>query len=107
MKAVAYSQAGGPERVLLWEAALAARGRTAQEYVVLPERQAVRLDDAVSLDVGASLGVPALTGHRCLTVSELAGTMPHCLCTVPARANSRCSCRRRAWRRRKVLVDVS
>jgi NADPH2:quinone reductase len=38
---------------------------------VLPERQAVRLPDDVSFDVGASLGIPALTAHRCLTVSEL------------------------------------
>ncbi len=59
------------ERVWLWEAAWERADGTAQEYVVLPERQAVRLDDAVSFDVGASLGIPALTAHRCLTVSEL------------------------------------
>ncbi len=59
------------ERVWLWEAAWERADGTAQEYVVLPERQAVRLDDAVSFDVGASLGIPALTAQRCLTVSEL------------------------------------
>jgi NADPH2:quinone reductase len=59
------------ERVWLWEAAWQRPGGTAQEYAVVPERQAVRLDEAVSLDVGASLGIPALTAHRCLTVSEL------------------------------------
>jgi NADPH2:quinone reductase len=59
------------ERVWLWEAAWQRAGGTAQEYVVLPERQAVRLPDGVSFDVGASLGIPALTAHRCLTVSEL------------------------------------
>jgi NADPH:quinone reductase len=58
------------ERVWLWEAAWQRADGTAQEYVVLPERQAVRLDEDVSLDVGASLGIPALTAHRCLTVSE-------------------------------------
>ena len=59
------------ERVWLWEAAWQRADGTAQEYVVLPERQAVRLPDAVSFDVGASLGIPALTAHRCLTVAEL------------------------------------
>jgi NADPH2:quinone reductase len=59
------------ERVWLWEAAWQRADGTAQEYVVLPERQAARLDERASFDVGASLGIPALTAHRCLTVSEL------------------------------------
>jgi NADPH:quinone reductase len=59
------------ERVWLWEAAWQRANGTAQEFVVLPERQAVRLDDGVSFDVGATLGIPALTAHRCLTVSAL------------------------------------
>ncbi len=58
------------ERVWLWEAAWQRADGTAQEYVVLPERQAVALPDDVSFDVGASLGIPALTAHRCLTVSD-------------------------------------
>jgi NADPH2:quinone reductase len=62
------------ERVWLWEAAWLRAEGTAQEYVVLPERQAVRLPDGVTFDVGASLGIPALTAHRCLTVSELGPT---------------------------------
>jgi NADPH2:quinone reductase len=59
------------ERVWLWEAAWERPDGTAQEFVVLPARQAVRLPDGVSFDVGASLGIPALTAHRCLTVSDL------------------------------------
>jgi NADPH2:quinone reductase len=59
------------ERVWLWEAAWQRANGTAQEYVVLPERQAVRLDDGVSFEVGATLGIPGLTAHRCLTVSAL------------------------------------
>jgi NADPH:quinone reductase len=58
------------ERVWLWEAAWQRANGTAQEFVVLPERQAVALPDAASFDVGASLGIPALTAHRCLTVSD-------------------------------------
>jgi NADPH2:quinone reductase len=60
------------ERVWLWEAAWQRADGTAQQIVVLPERQAVRLPDGVSFDAGASLGIPALTAHRCLTVSEQA-----------------------------------
>jgi NADPH2:quinone reductase len=59
------------ERVWLWEASWERADGTAQEYVVLPERQAVPLAEHVSFEVGASLGIPALTAHRCLTVSEL------------------------------------
>jgi NADPH2:quinone reductase len=43
---------------------------TAQEYVVLPASRVVPLPDGVSFDVGASLGVPAMTAYRALTVSE-------------------------------------
>jgi len=58
------------ERVWLWEAAWRRADGTAQEYVVLPARQAVALPDGASFDLGASLGIPALTAHRCLTVAE-------------------------------------
>jgi NADPH:quinone reductase len=58
------------ERVWLWEAAWQRANGTAQEYVVLPDRQAVALPDDVSFDVAASLGIPALTAHRCLTISD-------------------------------------
>jgi NADPH2:quinone reductase len=42
---------------------------TATEYTVVPADRVVRLGDA-SYDVGASLGVPAMTAHRALTVHE-------------------------------------
>src|SRR5690242_3405163 len=51
---------------------LAQHGRpfgTAGEYVVVPADRVVGLGDA-SYDVGASLGVPAMTAHRALTVHE-------------------------------------
>lgn len=43
---------------------------TAQEYTNLPADRVVRLPAGTSFDVGASLGVPAMTAHRALTVSE-------------------------------------
>ncbi|MGC2192405.1 MAG: NADPH:quinone reductase [Candidatus Dormiibacterota bacterium] len=58
------------ERVWLWEAGWQRADGTAQELVTLPERQAVPLPGSASLELGASLGIPALTAHRCLTVGE-------------------------------------
>ncbi|WP_432511281.1 NADPH:quinone reductase [Kineococcus sp. SYSU DK001] len=52
---------------------MAAQGRptgTAQECTVLPRERVTPLPDGVSFDVGASLGVPAVTAHRALTVAE-------------------------------------
>ena len=43
---------------------------TAQEYTNLPADRVVRLPRGTSFDIGASLGVPAMTAHRALTVSE-------------------------------------
>lgn len=57
------------QRVWIWEAAWQRANGTAQEYVVLPATHAVRLPDNASFDLGASLGIPALTAHRCLTAS--------------------------------------
>ncbi|MET4703976.1 NADPH2:quinone reductase [Frigoribacterium sp. UYMn621] len=47
-----------------------ASGGTAQEFCVLPENRVYPLPDAASFDVGATLGVPAMTAHRALTVAE-------------------------------------
>ncbi|TAM71325.1 MAG: NADPH:quinone reductase [Microbacteriaceae bacterium] len=58
------------DRVWVWDAALRAGGGTAQEYVTLPSRQVVALPGAASFDLGATLGIPALTAHRALTAFE-------------------------------------
>jgi NADPH2:quinone reductase len=50
---------------------------TAQEYTNLPASRVVRLPDGTSFDIGASLGVPAMTAHRALTVSEDGPTRLH------------------------------
>ncbi len=54
------------QRVWVWFAAHGSRWGTAAEWTVVPSRQAVRLPDGVSFELGASLGVPAMTAHRCL-----------------------------------------
>jgi NADPH2:quinone reductase len=57
--------------VWVWEAAYERpSGGTAQEYAVVPVSHVVLLPDSASFDLGASLGVPFLTAHRCLTVTE-------------------------------------
>ena len=43
---------------------------TAQEYTVLPAARVVRLPDGAGFELGAALGVPAMTAHRALTVAE-------------------------------------
>jgi len=58
------------DRVWVWDAAYGRADGTAQEYVVLPRRQAVRMNDDVPFEVGADLGIPALTAHRCLTLAS-------------------------------------
>jgi NADPH:quinone reductase len=54
------------QRVWLWMAAAGRRWGTAAEWTVVPERNAVPLPPGVSAELGASLGVPAITAHRCL-----------------------------------------
>ena len=54
------------ERVWLFLAAAGRRWGTAAEWTVVPERQAAPLPDGASFDLGASLGVPAMTAHYCL-----------------------------------------
>jgi NADPH:quinone reductase len=55
------------QRAWVWLAAAGRRWGTAAEYTVVPSRQAVPLPDGASFNLGASLGVPAMTAHRCLT----------------------------------------
>ncbi len=73
---VVRSVGGGVEaalvglRVWIWEAAWQRPEGTTQQLAVVPARQVVTLPDSASFDLGASLGIPFLTAHRCLTVGE-------------------------------------
>jgi NADPH2:quinone reductase len=59
------------QRVWVWEAARdRPRGGTAQQQTVLPVRHVVPLPDQASFDLGASIGIPFMTAHRCLTVTD-------------------------------------
>jgi NADPH2:quinone reductase len=56
------------ERVWTWNAAWGRAFGTAAEYVVLPDNQAVVLPDNVDFEVGACLGIPALTAWHAVNV---------------------------------------
>jgi NADPH2:quinone reductase len=57
-------------RVWLWESAYQRPHGTAQEVTVVPATHVVTMPDTASFDLGAALGVPFITAHRCLTVAE-------------------------------------
>src|SRR5579863_4193402 len=54
------------QRVWLWLAAAGRRWGTAAEWTVVPAEQAVALPGGASDELGASLGVPAMTAHWCV-----------------------------------------
>ena len=58
------------QRVWVWLAAYLRLTGTAQELALVPADLAVPLPDHASFELGADLGVPFLTAHRCLTVAE-------------------------------------
>ena len=61
---VAASRIG--ERVWVYQAQYGRRFGTAAEYVAIDESRAVSLPENTSFDVGACLGIPAMTAHRCV-----------------------------------------
>ncbi len=54
------------ERVWVLLAAWQSQWGTASQLALVPAARAVPLPEGASFDLGASLGVPALTAHRCL-----------------------------------------
>lgn len=54
------------ERVWVYEAQYGRRFGSAAEYVALDGSRAARLPDNVSFDIGACMGIPAMTAHRCV-----------------------------------------
>lgn len=54
------------ERVWVYEANLGRPFGTAAQYCCVPAHKAVRLPDGVGFDVGACMGIPVMTAHRCV-----------------------------------------
>lgn len=55
------------ERVWLHNAQWRRAQGSAAQWIALPSEQAVALPDTASFELGASLGIPAMTAHRCLS----------------------------------------
>jgi NADPH2:quinone reductase len=54
------------ERVWVYQAQFARRFGTAAEYVALDSSRAAALPDNADFNIGACLGIPAMTAHRCV-----------------------------------------
>jgi NADPH:quinone reductase-like Zn-dependent oxidoreductase len=54
------------ERVWVYQAQYGRRFGSAAEYVAVEDRRAPPLPENTSFDVGACLGIPAMTAHRCV-----------------------------------------
>jgi len=54
------------QRGWVYEANLGRPFGTAAQYTTVPAHKAVPLPDRVGFDVGACLGIPAITAHRCV-----------------------------------------
>jgi NADPH2:quinone reductase len=63
------------ERVWTWNGQWRRAFGTAAEYVVLPQRQAVALPGNVSFEIGAGIGIPAMTAWYAVTLANLAQGM--------------------------------
>jgi len=61
---VADSRIG--ERVWVYQAQYGRRFGTAAEYVAIDASRAVPLPEKTSFEIGACLGIPAMTAHRCV-----------------------------------------
>ena len=88
------------ERVWVWVAAHRRRWGTVAEYTVVPSRQAVPLPGGTSFELGASLGVPAMTAHRCLFADgPVAGKT-----VLVAAGRARWAISRSSWRNGRALA---
>ena len=58
------------EHVWIYNAQYDRQHGTAAEYVTLNSSQAVWMPESTGFEVGACLGIPAMTAHRCVTVNS-------------------------------------
>lgn len=94
------------ERVWIYEAQQRRPFGTAAEYVVVPATNAVRLPDNTDFEIGACLGVPAMTAHRCL-FADGSITGQTVLVSGGAGAVGLCAVQLGKWAGAKVITTVS
>ena len=86
---------------------------TAAEYVTLPAERAVPLAPHASLELGAALGVPAVTAHRALTSGDVTRLSPgsfegrHVLVQGGAGAVGNAAIQLARWAGASVIATVS
>jgi len=86
---------------------------TSAEYVTVPAARAVRLPDSASFDLGAALGVPAITAHRALTSGDVPRLSPgafegrHVLVQGGAGAVGNAAIQLARWAGASVITTVS
>jgi NADPH2:quinone reductase len=86
---------------------------TAAEYTVVPAARAVRMPAAVPFELGASLGVPAVTAHRALTAGPVERLAPgafagqHVLVQGGAGAVGNAAIQLATWAGASVITTVS
>ncbi|HVD86500.1 MAG TPA: NADPH:quinone reductase [Solirubrobacterales bacterium] len=54
------------ERVWIWQAQWQRPQGTAAQWIAVPDEHAISLPAGVSFELGAGLGIPAMTAHHCL-----------------------------------------
>jgi len=94
------------ERVWLYFAAWQRPWGTAAQWSVVPADHAVPLPEGVSYELGASLGIPALTAHRCLFAD---GSIEGCTVLVAGGAGAvgHAAIELARWAGAKVIATVS
>ena len=94
------------ERVWIWNGQWRRAFGTAAEYISVPSKQAVRLPDSIGFDVGACLGIPAMTAmHAVRAVS--AGPGKALLVAGGAGAVAQCAIQIAKSRGAHVIATVS
>lgn len=101
------------QRVWVWLASPGGAGGaplaewgTCAEHTVVPEHQASPLPDGVSDELGASLGVPAMTAYHCLTADGPVDGLT-VLVTGGAGAVGHCAIELARWAGARVVSTVS
>lgn len=94
------------QRVWIWNGHWERSWGTAAQKITLPEAQAVPLPDGVSLETGASLGIPGLTAAHCvLGDSDVAGK--HVLIHGGAGSVGNLAVQLAKWRGAQVIATAS
>jgi NADPH2:quinone reductase len=95
------------ERVWLYNAQWQRPFGTAAEFVALPQHLAVPLPESASFELGASLGIPAITAHRCLFSAGPLTSGDRVLVHGGAGAVGHAAIELAAWRGAAVAATVS